>query len=172
MCRKLVGQIRSPIHLSKWWVFLPRVERPKTTTTTSPWPTRPTSTCSQPTPRFVPINIWSSGQIRFHFQRKLMQQKTLICYSLNVALWFFGHNATTAMGQVVITICVLYLFCFFIPQNVKDGFKAEMLLMELLLWLIIQNNVRRDPSSYAGGFNRDGHGHEGLPDGQPPRAAG
>ena len=33
-----------------------------------------------------------------------MQQKTLICYSLNVALWFFGHNATTAMGQVVFTI--------------------------------------------------------------------
>jgi len=32
-------------------------------------------------------------------QRKLMHQKTLICYSLNVALWFFGHNATTAMGQ-------------------------------------------------------------------------
>jgi len=32
-------------------------------------------------------------------QRKLMQQKTLICYSLNVALWFFGHNATTSKGQ-------------------------------------------------------------------------
>jgi hypothetical protein len=32
-------------------------------------------------------------------QRKLMQQKTLICYSLNVALWFFGHNSKTAMGQ-------------------------------------------------------------------------
>lgn len=62
MCRKLFGQIRSPIALSKWWVFLQRVERPKTTTTTSPWPTRPTSTCSQPTPRFVPINIWSSSQ--------------------------------------------------------------------------------------------------------------
>ena len=48
----------------------------------------------------------------FHFQRKLMQQKTLICYSLNVALWFFGHNATTALGQVVITIHHRCLFCF------------------------------------------------------------
>lgn len=36
-------------------------------------------------------------------QRKLMQQKTLICYSLNVALWFFGHNATTAVGQEDLT---------------------------------------------------------------------
>ena len=54
MCRKLFGQIRSPIPLSKWWVFLQRVERPKTTTTTSPWPTRPTSTCSQQTLRFSP----------------------------------------------------------------------------------------------------------------------
>ena len=45
-------------------------------------------------------------------------------------------------------------------------------MMELLLWLIIQNNVRRDPTSHAGGLHRDGHGHEGLPDGQPPGAAG
>ena len=38
------------------------------------------------------------------FQRKLMQQKTLICYSLNVTLWFFGHNGTNALEQVVIAI--------------------------------------------------------------------
>ena len=54
----------------------------------------------------------------FHFQRKLMQQKTLICYSLNVALWFFGHNATTAMGQVVMTICVSFVL-FLQPTKCK-----------------------------------------------------
>ena len=74
-----------------------------------------------------------------------MQQKTLICYSLNVALWFFGHNATTAMGQVSITICVSFVL-FLHPANCKYGYKSEMLVMELLHWLNIQNNVRCDPS--------------------------
>ena len=50
--------------LSKWWVFLQRVERPKTTTTTSPWPTRPTSTCSRQTRRF---SIPSSSNWHFYF---------------------------------------------------------------------------------------------------------
>jgi len=32
-------------------------------------------------------------------QRKLMQRKTQICFSLNVAVYFFGHQATTAVQQ-------------------------------------------------------------------------
>ena len=103
---------------SKWWEFLLLAERLKTTTTTSQWPTLATSTCSRPTPRYSdylfflchhshqrdPHCILIDDTMKIPFQRKLMQQKTLICYSLNVALWFFGHNATTAVGQVLLLL--------------------------------------------------------------------
>ena len=51
-----------------------------------------------------PHCILIDDTMKIPFQRKLMQQKTLICYSLNVALWFFGHNATTAVGQVFLLL--------------------------------------------------------------------
>ena len=120
---------------SKWWEFLLLAERLKTTTTTSQWPTLATSTCSRPTPRYSdhlffflrhhprqcdPHCILIDDTMKIPFQRKLMQQKTLICYSLNVALWFFGHNATTAVGQVLLLLDNMSLWSLSWPPLLQE----------------------------------------------------
>ena len=67
-----------------------------------------------------PHCILIDDTMKIPFQRKLMQQKTLICYSLNVALWFFGHNATTAVGQVLLLLDIMSLWSLSWPPLLQE----------------------------------------------------
>ena len=45
-------------------------------------------------------NFYYFDMLTVATQRKLMKTKTLVCFTLGLASFFFGHQATTSVGQV------------------------------------------------------------------------